>query len=320
MRNGVKLYDTNGNELHAHGGHMLWSAPYWYWYGEDRRDGIYVSCYRSTDLEAWEFVCHSLTIDSKTESINGYDTSLYHITEDDSKDALYDSIPAEIKDKRHKVNIERPKVLYNGITGKYVMWMHYENGRDYSDARCAIATSDTPDGAFIYHGSFNPCGEMSRDCTLYNDGNKTYFISASRENADLHMYSLTEDYMGIEAQVSSLWNGEYREAPAVFKKAGKYYMLSSFCTGWAPNQGKYASADKIDGEWTKLELFGDETTFGSQPAFVLPINKNGEEHFYYIADRWNAKYYFDSTYVILEIQFDNNGNPYIEYTDEITIL
>ena len=38
-----------------------------------------------------------------------------------------------------KVNLERPKVLFNAKTGKYVLWVHYENGKDYHCAACAIA-------------------------------------------------------------------------------------------------------------------------------------------------------------------------------------
>ena len=36
----------------------------------------------------------------------------------------------------------------------------------------------------------------------------------------------------------------------------KYYMLTSFCTGWAPNQGKYAVADSIEGRWSMLTEIG----------------------------------------------------------------
>lgn len=302
MKNGVKLYDTNGGELHAHGGYIINYGGYYYWYGEDRRGEIYVSCYRSTDLENWEFVCHSLTQNSPTEPIRvRTDLALWHDDEEG---------------RRKKVNIERPKVLYNRRTGRFVMWMHYENGMDYRCARCAIASSDRPDGEFTYHGSFNPFGSMSRDCTLYDDGEDAYFISAARDNADLHIYRLSDDYMNVDEQVKSIWQGEYREAPAVFKRGDKYFMLSSFCTGWAPNQGKYGSADSMEGRWSSLKLFGDQTTFHSQPAFVLSLKKDGKEHYYYFGDRWNGREYFSSTYVVLEIQFDADGNPFIEYADE----
>ena len=45
-------------------------------------------------------------------------------------------------------NIERPKVIYNTTTGKYVMWMHKENGTDYNEARAAVAISSTVDGNY----------------------------------------------------------------------------------------------------------------------------------------------------------------------------
>ena len=154
QQNGTLWRDTDGNELHAHGGHILFHGGFYYWYGEDRRDDIYVSVYRSRDLVNWEFRAHCLTVSSKFEPIAVHtDSSLSH----------------ERDGKAVKVNIERPKVLYNALTDTFVMWAHYENGLDYSNARICIATSKTPDGEFTYRGSFNPYGKMSRDCTLFSD-------------------------------------------------------------------------------------------------------------------------------------------------------
>ncbi|MEJ8304310.1 family 43 glycosylhydrolase [Saccharibacillus sacchari] len=143
---------------------------------------------------------------------------------------------------------------------------------------------------------------MSRDCTLFQDDDgRAYFISAARDNADLHVYRLADDYLNVDRLVHKLWQGEYREAPAVFKRGGRYYMLSSFCTGWAPNQGKYSIADSMEGNWSLLENFGDETTYGTQPAFVL---KRSEGEFLYVSDRWNAQQYDQSGYVMLPIRFE----------------
>ena len=36
--NGDIWYDTDGNVLHAHGGHMLYWEGQWYWYGENRTE------------------------------------------------------------------------------------------------------------------------------------------------------------------------------------------------------------------------------------------------------------------------------------------
>ena len=307
QKNGTLWLDTDGNPIHAHGGHMLRHDGFWYWYGEDRRGDNYVSVYRSRDLVSWEFRRHILTVHSRTASYRvKTDLTLYR----------------EENGVREKVNIERPKVLYNEKTKTFVLWAHYENGRDYLDARACVATCDTPDGEFVYRGSFNPYGNMSRDCTLFVDAaGDAYFLSASRDNADLAVYRLTEDYMNVDRQVHTLFQGEYREAPALLYRPqnGRYYLLSSWCTGWAPNQGTCASAHKINGRWSLNYDFGDETTFDSQPAFVLPYEKdNGETVFLYVGDRWGdgvGKTYFDSAYVVLPIRFDENDRAYIRWCD-----
>ncbi|MBQ4043348.1 MAG: family 43 glycosylhydrolase [Clostridia bacterium] len=310
--NGKPMLDTAGNPIHAHGGHMLRHGEFWYWYGEDRRGDAYVSCYRSTDLHSWEYRGTVLSADSVTRRMR-VRTDLTLRRKDAGGEASDLSV---VPPGAGKVNIERPKVLYCEKTGQFVMWAHYENGENYLAASACIATSDTPDGEFIYRGSFRPYGNMSRDCTLFlDDDGDAYFLSASRDNADMKVYRLAEDYMNVDEEVRTLFQGEYREAPAVFKREGKYVMLSSFCTGWAPNQGKYSLSDRMDGRWSLLEDFGDETTFHSQPAFVL---EPGDGRYIYVGDRWggNGEAYFTSTYVILEIRFTEDGRPYIEYTDE----
>lgn len=50
FKNGTLWNDIDGNPIHAHGGWMLSYGGYFYWYGEDRRENYYVSCYRSKDL------------------------------------------------------------------------------------------------------------------------------------------------------------------------------------------------------------------------------------------------------------------------------
>lgn len=299
LKNGTLWKDKAGEPIHAHGGYIISYDGYYYWYGEDRRGNYYVSCYRSKNLVDWEFRNHVLTTESK---MVGY------------------RVRTKLQLKSEgggKVNLERPKVLYNEKTKKFVLWVHFENGKNYCDAAAAIATCETPDGDFVYHGHFNPYGYMSRDCTLFQDEDGTaYFISAARDNADLHMYRLSDDYMNIDHLVHKLWQGEYREAPAVVKLNGKYYMLTSFCTGWAPNQGKYAVADSMEGRWSNLSEIGDATTYQSQPAFILNIDGTA----LYYGDRWggDGEKYFESSYVGYRLM-EEGGKLIMQYSDEINL-
>jgi len=127
--NGTQFKDTSGNVIHAHGGGMLKHGDYYYWYGEYRDDSnlfLGVSCYRSKDLVNWEYRGEVLSRNSAPE--------LNHC------------------------NIERPKVMYNASTGEFVMWMHWENGINYGQARAAVAYSKRPTAnshtfeAFVHAG------------------------------------------------------------------------------------------------------------------------------------------------------------------------
>ncbi|MFF9773355.1 RICIN domain-containing protein [Streptomyces sp. NPDC013978] len=295
ITNGTQFTDSGGNPLHAHGGGVLKVGSYYYWFGENRNaDNTfrYVSAYRSTDLKNWEFRNHVLTEATDPELATA--------------------------------NIERPKVIYNAATGKFVMWMHKENGVDYSEARAAVAVSDTVDGNYTWRGSFRPLGQhMSRDITTFVDSDGTgYMISAARENYDLQIYRLTADYTGIAALVADPWHGGHREAPALFKRGNVYFMLTSGATGWNPNQQQYATATNIAGPWTAMANVGDSTTFGSQTAYVLPVQGTSTTSYLYMGDRWGNSIggtVNDSRYVWLPLTFPTSTTMSMSWTPEVTI-
>ncbi|WP_367128534.1 RICIN domain-containing protein [Saccharothrix sp. HUAS TT1] len=203
-------------------------------------------------------------------------------------------------------NIERPKVIYNSATGRFVMWTHKENGSDYT-----------------WHGSFRPLGHMSRDITLFRDDDGAgYMISAARENADLHVYRLTADYRQVESRVRVLWAGSWREAPAMFKRDGVYFLLTSGATGWDPNQQKYATASSVAGTWSALRDIGDGTAYGSQTAFVLPVQGTQTTSYLYLGDRWAGAWdgrVNDSRYVWLPLTFPSSTTMSMSYASQLTI-
>ncbi|MET9131810.1 RICIN domain-containing protein [Streptomyces antibioticus] len=293
--NGVQFADTSGNAVHAHGGGIIKVGYYYYWFGEDRNaDNTFrsVDAYRSTDLKTWEFRNRVLTQSSAAELNTAY--------------------------------IERPKVVYNAATGTFVMWMHKENGTDYGEARAAVAVSGTVDGAYTYRGSFRPLGvHMSRDITAFVDTDGTgYMVSAANENYDLHIYRLTADYTAVDSLVANPWPGGHREAPALFKRNGVYFMLTSGATGWSPNQQRYATAPSPAGPWTAMANVGDSTAYGSQTAYVLPVQGTSGTSYLYLGDRWGNSFggtVNDSRYVWLPLTFPSSTSLSMAWSPEVTV-
>ncbi|AEI39279.1 RICIN domain-containing protein [Paenibacillus mucilaginosus] len=293
VTNAIQFKAADGTAIHAHGGGMIKVGSYYYWYGENRNpNGTFkaVSMYRSTDLKNWEFRSNILTSASAAE---------LNIS-----------------------NIERPKLLYNQATGQYVLWMHKENGSDYGEARVAVASSPTVDGNYSYHGSFRPLGYDSRDMTVYNDNGTAYLISATKVNADLNIYKLTPDFLGVESLVQTLWPGAYREAPALFKRGSVYFLVTSGATGWNPNQAKYATASSISGPWSALANFADSTTYGSQSAYVIPVEGTQSTTYLYMGDRWAGAWsgpVIDSKYVWLPLRFPSNTTLAMDFSHSLSI-
>lgn len=303
--NGTQFKDTSGNVIHAHGGGMLKHGDYYYWYGEYRDDSnlfLGVSCYRSKDLVNWEYRGEVLSRNSAPEL--------------------------------NRCNIERPKVMYNASTGEFVMWMHWENGINYGQARAAVAYSKTPDGKFTYIRSFRPMqdtgvmdhglpGYMSRDCNVFVDTDgKGYFISAANENMDLHLYELTPDYKNIASLKAKLFVGQQREAPCLIKRNGYYYLITSGCTGWNPNQAKYAYSKDLASGWSQLYNLGNSTTYRSQPTFIIPVQGSSGTSYLYMGDRWAGAWggkVNDSQYVWLPLNFISDTTLELPYYDSVKI-
>lgn len=291
--------DTDGNPINAHGGGILFHDNVYYWYGEYktgetvlpdwatwecyRTDITGISCYSSIDLKNWKF-----------EGI---------VLPAEKNDSTHDLHPSQV--------LERPKVIYNSHTKKFVMWMHVDSP-DYSKATAGVAISDSPTGLFTYLGSMRPNNAMSRDQTLFVDEDgKAYQFYSSEDNTTLYVSELTPDYLGHSGKFTRNFIGESREAPAVFKNNGKYYILTSGCTGWSPNSAQIAVADNPFGPWKSLgnPCAGNnaEITFNSQPTYVLRIGNEGNQ-FIAMFDRWNKTDLKDSRYVWLPIVFNNNGS------------
>ncbi|MDR2981407.1 MAG: glycoside hydrolase family 43 protein [Puniceicoccales bacterium] len=315
FRPGEIWNDTDGTHINAHGGGILYHNGTYYWFGEHKIGGdagnkahVGVGCYSSKDLYNW-----------KNEGI------ALRVSDDPKSDITKECV------------LERPKVIYNAKTKKFVMWFHLElKGRGYSAARSGVATSDTVTGPYTFLKSFRPDkgtkpinftndpadktlskfnrdfdgGQMARDMTLFvDDDQKAYLLYASEDNETLHISRLTDDYLGTSGEFVRVFIGRSMEAPAIFKKNGKYYFIGSGCTGWAPNAARSAVADSIFGPWKELgnPCIGEHAglTFHSQSTYLLPV-VGKKDAFIFMADRWTPKNAIDGRYVWLPIEFEND--------------
>jgi len=127
--------DTEGNHINAHGGGIIFYNDTYYWFGEYRlprgekdRSRYGVSCYSSKDLMNWKNEGLALPVINDTASL-----------------------------LKPGCVIERPKVIYNKKTGKFVMWFHHElKGQGYKAAMTGVAVSDNITGPYKYIHSIRP--------------------------------------------------------------------------------------------------------------------------------------------------------------------
>ena len=349
--NGQLWKDTEGKHINAHGGNIIKYGDTYYWYGEHRPYTGFttergVSVYSSKDMRNW-----------KNEGI------AFAVSRDYGDDIERGCI------------MERPKVVYNAKTKKFVMLFHLElKDRGYEAARVGFAQSSSPTGPFHFIRSTRinagkwpfdmskkdikaaqmtdaskwtewwsdewraevskgmylwrdmEGGQMSRDMTVYVDEKgKAYHITSSQENLTLLVCELTDDYLDYTGKYTMVAPGGQNEAPCIFKRDGRFWLICSGCTGWAPNEARMFTSKSIWGPWTQLEspFKGDPAsyrnmpankTFGGQGTYILdgffdtPV---------FMADIWNPDHLSNSLHLWLPIEFDEDGTPVIRWTDKV---
>ncbi len=312
FRPGEVWRDTEGNSIQAHGGGVLSISNVFYWYGEDRTPGGRgaVACYSSSNLLDWK------------------------------REGVVLSREALPRVDGRSTFVERPKVIFNPRTGKYVMWSHLEQ-RGYRYARAGVAVSERPTGPFTFLAALRPItndfnfaaddlrqeeyGGTFRDMNVFvDDDGRAYAFYSSEGNWTMYVVRLNEEFTGPEmpAVENMTWARVFvrdmREAPAPFKHQGRYYVITSGCTGWKPNEAEYAVAENILGPWKQLgnPCVGPEakTTFNSQSTFVLPV-PGQPGSFIFMADRWNPQDLPDSRYLWLPFTVKADGKFNLEWRE-----
>ncbi len=349
FRPGEPWLDNHGVHINAHGGGVLFHHGVYHWFGEHKIAGgagnaahVGVHVYSSPDLYNW-----------KDEGI------ALAVSDDPKSDIARGCI------------LERPKVIFNPRTKKFVMWFHLEpRGAGYSGARSGVAMADHVAGPYQFLDSFRPnvgvwpenvpaefkcplppeeaafipgldlpggpvpyypkqllfrrdftIGQMARDMTLFvDDDGSAYHIYTSEANGTLHISRLGDDYLKPAGKFVRIFPGRFHEAPAIMKRDGRYFLISSDCTGWSANPARISMAKNIFGPWEELGNpclgAGEQiaSTFNSQSTFILPV-AGLKDAFIFMADRWNPRNAIDGRYVWLPVEF-RHGVPMFGWHDE----
>jgi len=258
IQSGIPWYDTSGNRIEAHGGGFLLANGRYYWYGESKKtSGLSdhgVNCYSSTDLTNWKFERQVL---AQTDIVG---------------------VPGS-----GGFVVERPHVLYNSKTSKYVMWFHLDSS-SYGLRYVGVATANEPNGAFKFLHGFQPDGVPSLDQTIYQDTNGNAYHIRSCNNQYVGFSQLSGDYLNTTGIIAKI--NEARESPAMFQQNGHYFLITSHLSGWNPNPMELFDCGTSIQNAQCVSLGNptqDSTSFNSQSTDVLIYNKS----IIYQGDRWN---------------------------------
>lgn len=224
---GKTWLDTEGKRIQAHGGSVMYIDGTYYWYGENKekttgKDEIWhwgVRCYTSKDLYNWED--RGLIIPPEPENPG---SSLH---------------PSSMMD--------RPHIIYNKRTGKYVCWLKIMN-RDGSQTE-TVMTADNILGPYTkVREGLRPL-DMSAgdfDLAVAPDGKAYYYFE--RVHSETICADLTPDYTDVTGYYSTHFPHTappyVREATAHFYRKGKHYLVTSGTTGYLPNPSEIAVADR----------------------------------------------------------------------------
>lgn len=295
--------DVNGEPINCHGMGILYYNGVYYAYGESKTgttsNGFIpttgINCYSSTDLINWKF-----------------ENKVIKPNKSDSSSIIHTS----------KI-MERPKCVYNKKNNNFVLFWHADNS-SYSFSQIGFATCDTPTGDFTVLGSARPTtvATTCRDFTVFvDDDDKAYAFISQDNNSNMYAHLLNDDYTGFTTTYAQvIGNRGLREAPAVFKYNGEYYILSSGCTGWNPNPSKIHKSSTILGTYTEqnnpCKNDTNSNSYGSQSTYVIKVDPN-KFNCEYIAcfDRWNSSDLESSTYLWLPLTIDESDNKF--YVDNV---
>ena len=300
--------DINGNRINAHSGSIYYENGFYHWYGIDKIDGkdersgqtaAGVHLYRSRDLINWN------------------DFGIVLSTRDDPQSEMY------------KRRTERPKVVYNEATDKYVMFFKSYFGKrkeGTSVAYVGVATADEATGPFTYSHKFRATSNKgSGDPAFFQFPNgDLYHIVVRRSDRLMVMAKMRDDYLYPATEYTELEGIQKNtEGTTIFQKDGKFHLFGSGSGGWDPTAPRYFTSDRLRGPWTKqanplrgfnsVSNLGTDISFGGQSSFINEVR--GEDNAYILMmDVHMPRNPYDSRYIQLPFKVEN-GKMVVRWQD-----
>lgn len=337
--------DNNGVHINAHGGGMLFYEGSYYWFGEFKSDRsnsalVGVTCYSSAHLSNWRNEGIALAVEKdnpaseitrgcvieRPKVVYNKETGLFvmwfHL---ELKGQGYAAARAGLAVSEKVTGPYRYIRSYRPNAGKWPLdypnaWKKTAPNADELKGWSPEWYKAVQEGLFVCRDFEG--GQMSRDMTIFVDDDDTaYHIYASEENLTLNIAELSSDYQSHTGKYIRLAPTGHNEAPSIFKKDGTYYLITSGCTGWAPNAARSFSANSIWGPWTELKnpWRGEQAdiSFDSQSTFIFPV-QGKKNQFIFMADRWRPKNPSDGRYIWLPIEF-KDGVPVLNWKDSWSV-
>lgn len=343
IRPGKYIYDDDGKLIQAHGGSVFYADGKFYLYGENK-EGVNgranggngsiwhngVKMYSSTDLYNW-----------KNEGVIALD-------ENDPESPFY---PARIMDRPHIVYCEKTKKY---VMWAKIAELLTEN-TSFSNGYYAVCESDKINGKYKLirketagvPGDFDLVVDGEKCYIIYEKPHSEMICTTLSDD----FTSFTDQ---TSSHLPYPYPPFVREAPAFFERNGRKFLLTSGTTGYYPNKSEIAEIIEFHGEWKELgnACRGDikNNSFHAQFSSVFRHPKK-KDLYICLGDRWlvdipenfggadkifeswfnpNAKFRYGADalngisdentslaqYVWLPLKFDENGNPFIEWTNE----
>jgi hypothetical protein len=349
FRPGELWPDNNGVHINAHGGGILLHNGIYFWFGEHHFAGemgnaahVGVHVYSSRDLYNWcdEGIALTVSDDPQSPITRGCILERPKVIFNPRTKQFVMWFHLEPKDAGYSGSLSGVAVA-DQVTGPYQFLNTFRPNAGVwpedvpaemkhslsADELAQVNKLDLPGGPrpyypkqLLFRRDFAG-GQMPRDMTLFvDDDGSAYHVYASEANGTLHISKLSDDYLKPAGKFLRIFPGRFHEAPALMKWRGKYFLISSDCTGWAANPARISVAENIFGPWEELgnPCLGPgeqiTNTFNSQSTFILPVPGKADA-FIFMADRWNPQNAIDGRYVWLPIEF-RHGVPMFCWHDE----